>query len=291
MFAQGADVGQPGARATLPGSREAESQHGRDASSAPGCLPVALSAAACPPRASLIWATMDSRIVLISGGARGIGSGVARALAGAGHRVIITARDEDIARDAAAALSEGSSGAVRGLGLDVDDDRSVERVIESVQSTEGRLDSLVNNAGLVGGYDTRAGDVDLNAVKSVLETNLFGAWRMTQAVLPLLRESAAPRIVNISSGMGQLDEMGQGAVAYRISKVALNALTRVVANEEREAGILVNTMCPGWVKTDLGGPSAPRTIEEGADTAVWLATLPDGGPTGGFFRDREPIPW
>jgi NAD(P)-dependent dehydrogenase (short-subunit alcohol dehydrogenase family) len=234
---------------------------------------------------------MDSRAVLISGGARGIGSGVARALAEAGHRVIVTARDGEAAREAAAKLSNGTPGAVRGLGLDVDDDGSVEVVMDSVRSTEGRLDSLVNNAGLVGGYETRAGDVDLDAVKSVLETNLFGAWRMTQAALPLLREGPAPRIVNISSGMGQLDEMGRGAVAYRISKVALNALTRVVANEEREAGVLVNTMCPGWVRTDLGGPGAPRTIEEGADTAVWLATLPDDGPTGGFFRDREPIPW
>jgi len=230
-------------------------------------------------------------VVLISGGARGIGSGVARALAEAGHRVVITARDGETARAAAAGFSEDVPGSVRGLGLDVDDEGSVEVVLDSIRSTEERLDTLVNNAGLVGGYETRAGDVDLNAVKSVLETNLFGAWRMTQAALPLLRESPAPRIVNLSSGMGQLDEMGQGAVAYRISKVALNALTRVVANEEREAGVLVNTMCPGWVKTDLGGDHAPRTVEEGADTAVWLATLPDGGPTGQFFRDREPIPW
>ena len=234
---------------------------------------------------------MDARTVLISGGARGIGSGIARALAGEGHRVVITARDPEAATLAAARLSEGLPGAVRGLGLDVTDDRSVDLVLDSIRSTEGRLDTLVNNAGFVGEYNTPASEVELDEVKAVLETNLFGAWRMTQAALPLLRQSPAPRIVNLSSGMGQLDEMGQGAVAYRISKVALNALTRVVANEEGDAGILVNTMCPGWVQTDLGGSSATRTIEEGADTAVWLATLPDDGPSGRFFRDREPIPW
>lgn len=234
---------------------------------------------------------MLSRVVLISGGARGIGSGVARALARQGHRVIITARDGERATEVAAEIASDTPGSVRGLPLEVRDEASVEAVIASIGSTEGRLDSLVNNAGLVGSYEQSAGEIDLADVQSVLEINLFGAWRLTQAALPLLRAGEAPRVVNISSGMGQLDEMGQGAISYRVSKVALNALTRVLANEEREAGILVNTMCPGWVQTDLGGPSAPRTIEQGADTAVWLATLPDDGPSGGFFRDREPIPW
>ncbi len=230
-------------------------------------------------------------MVLISGGARGIGSGIARALAEQGHRVVITARDPEQAETAARELADGTPGEIRGLALEVTDDASVAAVIASIRETEGRLDTLVNNAGFVGGYGQDAADVPLDQVQSVLDTNLFGAWRLTQASLPLLRQSEAPRIVNISSGMGQLAEMGRGAIGYRISKVALNALTRVLANEEREHGILVNTMCPGWVRTGLGGPSARRSIEEGADTAVWLATLPDDGPTGGFFRDREPIPW
>jgi NAD(P)-dependent dehydrogenase (short-subunit alcohol dehydrogenase family) len=114
---------------------------------------------------------------------------------------------------------------------------------------------------------------------------------LTQAALPRLRESGHGRIVNVSSGMGQLSDMGRGAPPYRVSKAGLNALTRILANEEREHGILVNSMCPGWVRTDMGGPSAMRSVEEGADTGIWLATLPDGGPTGGFYRDREPIPW
>jgi NAD(P)-dependent dehydrogenase (short-subunit alcohol dehydrogenase family) len=234
---------------------------------------------------------VEERVVLISGGARGIGSGVARALAEQGHRVVITARDPERAEAAARELAEGAPGQVRALALEVTDDASVASVIASITATEGQLDTLVNNAGLVGGYDQHAADVALDQVQSVLETNLFGAWRLTQASLPLLRQSDAPRIVNVSSGMGQLAEMGQGAIGYRVSKVALNALTRVLANEQRENGILVNTMCPGWVRTDLGGPNARRSIEEGADTAVWLATLPDDGPTGGYFRDREPIPW
>jgi NAD(P)-dependent dehydrogenase (short-subunit alcohol dehydrogenase family) len=125
----------------------------------------------------------------------------------------------------------------------------------------------------------------------VIETNLFGPWRLIQAALPLLRRSPAPRIVNVSSGGGQLAEMGSGGAAYRVSKTGLNALTRTLASEEGDSGLLVNSVCPGWVRTDMGGRAAPRSLEEGADTAVWLATLPEGGPSGGFFRDREPIPW
>jgi NAD(P)-dependent dehydrogenase (short-subunit alcohol dehydrogenase family) len=133
--------------------------------------------------------------------------------------------------------------------------------------------------------------VPLDDVKELLETNLFGAWRLTQALLPLLRRSGHGRIVNLSSGMGQLEEMGGGAPAYRVSKTGLNALTRIFANEEADSGILVNSVCPGWVRTDMGGSGARLSVEEGADTAVWLATLPDEGPTGGFFRERDQIPW
>lgn len=230
-------------------------------------------------------------MVLISGGARGIGSGIARGLADLGHRVVITARDAIEAESAAAEITEGRPGSVRGTDLEITDDGSIARLLDAIREHEGRLDTLVNNAGLVGGYRERAAEVDLDQVRSVLEINLLGAWALTQAALPLLRQSPAPRIVNLSSGMGQLDEMGGGAAAYRTSKAALNALTRVLANEEGGSGLLVNTMCPGWVKTDLGGPGAPRTIEEGADTAIWLATLPDDGPSGGFFRDRTAIPW
>jgi NAD(P)-dependent dehydrogenase (short-subunit alcohol dehydrogenase family) len=159
---------------------------------------------------------------------------------------------------------------------------------ERIEAEPGRLDVLVNNAGVFG-EPTGAADYDLDEAHELFETNVFGAWRLVQAFLPLLRESEHGRIVNVSSGGGQLDDMQGGRTAYRLSKAALNALTKNTAADE--PGLLVNSMCPGWVRTDMGGESAPKSVEEGADTAVWLATLTDDGPTGGFFRNREPIPW
>lgn len=231
-----------------------------------------------------------TRVVLVSGANRGLGREIARQLAGGGDRVILGGRDEGTAEEAAAELGERGLEAAA-VQLDVADPGSVERAGARVESGFGRLDVLVNNAGVSGDTGASAGDVDLDSVNETLETNLYGAWRLTQALLPLLRASGRGRIVNVSSGMGQLDEMGGGAPGYRLSKVGLNALTRILASEERDAGILVNSACPGWVRTDMGGPSARSSVEEGADTPVWLAKLPDGGPTGGFFRYREPIPW
>jgi NAD(P)-dependent dehydrogenase (short-subunit alcohol dehydrogenase family) len=185
---------------------------------------------------------------------------------------------------------EADGGRVSVVELDVASEESVTRAAGEVISDPGRLDVLINNAGIYGS-PAGAADFDLEEAHQVLEVNLFGAWRLTQGLLPLLRERGSGRIVNVSSGAGQLDDMQGGRAAYRVSKAALNALTRILAAEEGRNGVLVNTMCPGWVQTDMGGSSAPRTVEEGADTAVWLATLPDDGPTGGFFRDRQPIPW
>ena len=156
----------------------------------------------------------------------------------------------------------------------------------------GRTDILINNAGImIDPRGSRLLDSELKTYRDTLETNAFGPLLITQALLPLMKKRNYGRIVNLSSGRGQLSEMGSGTPAYRISKTALNALTRIVAAETRGSNILVNSLRPGWVKTDMGGPYAPRTVAQGADTAVWLATLPDGGPTGGFFRDRKPIPW
>ncbi len=172
--------------------------------------------------------------------------------------------------------------------LDVTDEESVFAARERVQSEAGRLDALINNAGVYGD-PVGAADYDLERAREVLEVNTLGPWRLIEAFLPLLRESDAPRIVNVSSGAGQLSDMNGGRAAYRVSKAGLNALTRTLASDQR--WVKVNTMCPGWVRTDMGGSGAPRSVEDGADTAVWLATLPDDGPTGGFFRDRKPIPW
>jgi NAD(P)-dependent dehydrogenase (short-subunit alcohol dehydrogenase family) len=164
----------------------------------------------------------------------------------------------------------------------------VDAAVERIASEADRLDSLVNNAGIGGSYSDNAAESDLEEARRTLETNLFGAWRLAQAALPLLRDSDDPRIVNVSSGAGQLDDMQGGYPAYRISKSGLNALTRILAAEEGR--VRVNSLCPGWVRTDMGGSGAPRSVEEGADTAVWLATDPGVG-SGGFYRDRKPIPW
>ena len=174
------------------------------------------------------------------------------------------------------------------LELDVTADDSVGAALAGAEENPGSLDVLVNNAGIYGSFEGVAG-YDLVNARQVIETNVFGPWRLIQAALPLLRRSASPRIVNVSSGAGQLAEMGGGGTAYRLSKAALNALTRTLAADEPE--LKVNAICPGWVSTDMGGSSAPRSVEQGADTAVWLATMSEDGPSGGFFRDREPIPW
>jgi NAD(P)-dependent dehydrogenase (short-subunit alcohol dehydrogenase family) len=233
----------------------------------------------------------ERRVALVSGSNRGIGREVARELAEAGHHVIVTARDPAAARRAAQELSDGGRLSLQPEQLDVTDPQSVDRLREAIQSEPGRLDVLVNNAGVMGEVATNAADAPLDDAYRTMETNLFGVWRLTQAMLPLLRRSDRGRIVNVSSGAGQLSDMNGGYPGYRISKTALNALTRILSNEAAGTRILVNSMCPGWVRTDMGGSAAPRSVTEGADTAVWLARLSDDGPTGGFFRNREPIPW
>jgi NAD(P)-dependent dehydrogenase (short-subunit alcohol dehydrogenase family) len=232
---------------------------------------------------------LSERVALVSGANRGIGREVARQLARAGHYVLLGSRDPN-AGEREAEQIEAEGGRTSVIELDVTEPEQVEHAARDIEADPGRLDVLVNNAGVYGSY-APAADYDLQEARAVLETNLFGAWRLTQALLPLLRRSRHGRIVNVSSGGGQLDDMQGGGAAYRVSKTGMNALTRILSVEERANGILVNSVCPGWVRTDMGGRSAPRSVEEGADTAVWLATLPDDGPSGGFFRDREPIPW
>jgi NAD(P)-dependent dehydrogenase (short-subunit alcohol dehydrogenase family) len=219
-------------------------------------------------------------VALVSGASRGIGAEIARELAADhGFHVFAGARDPD---------DVAERDGIEPIRIDVTDQATIEVARERIESDPGRLDVLVNNAGITGPWSDAAAEEDLEQAHAVLETNLFGAWRLTQAMLPLLRRSEDARIVNVSSGAGQLTDMNGGYPSYRISKSGLNALTRILANEE--AGIRANSVCPGWVRTDMGGRGAPRSVEEGADTAVWLATDPDVG-SGGFFRNRQPIPW
>ena len=230
------------------------------------------------------------KIAVVTGGNKGIGFEICRQLARQGVDVILTARDEAKGTEACEALrKEGVPS--RFNPLDVDDPESIGRFREFMEREFGRLDILVNNAGINIDAEMTASDVDIGTVSRTVRTNVFGPMLMCQAVVPMMRRHNFGRIVNVSSTMGSLTEMAGGYPAYRLSKTALNAVTRVLAFETMGTNIRVNSMCPGWVRTDMGGPEADRSVEEGADTAVWLATLPDGGPTGGFFRDRKKIPW
>ncbi|HZC74207.1 MAG TPA: SDR family oxidoreductase [Jatrophihabitans sp.] len=227
-------------------------------------------------------------VAVVTGGNRGIGLEVCRQLADLGYRTVLGARDAEKGRRAAAAL--GSSGRVVATQLDVSDDASVTAAADWVTNRFGRCDALINNAAIH--YDTwqRATSADLSVVREAIETNLLGAWRTALAFLPLLRAAPHARIVNVSSEGGSLASMAGGTPAYSVSKAALNALTRTLAGELRRTGILVNAICPGWTATDMGG-SAGRPVREGAASVVWAVTLPDDGPTGGFFRDGRPVPW
>jgi NAD(P)-dependent dehydrogenase (short-subunit alcohol dehydrogenase family) len=229
----------------------------------------------------------NGRIVLVSGGNRGIGLEVCRQLAERGYTVVMGSRDEEKGR----VTTEGLEWNVIPQQLDVADAGSVDRLAAFIEEEFGRLDTLVNNAGISNDEGQRGVDADLDRVKESLEANLFGAWRLCEIAIPLMRRNDYGRIVNVSTGLAALEDMGGGSPGYRVSKTALNALTRILASELRGNGILVNAVNPGWVQTDMGGYGATRSVEEGAEALVWAATLPNSGPTGGFFQDRRPVPW
>jgi NAD(P)-dependent dehydrogenase (short-subunit alcohol dehydrogenase family) len=236
-------------------------------------------------------AAMEKRIAVVTGGNKGIGLEICRQLAKKGLRVLLTSRDPAKGETAAQGLRAYALDVLYHV-LDVDRDDSVGALCAYLDKEFGRADVLVNNAGVL--LDRRSTSVlkePLDTFRATLETNFYGALRMCQALMPLMRRHHYGRIVNLSSGLGQLEDMGDGTPAYRVSKTALNALTRMVATAVRPDDILVNSMCPGWVRTDMGGAGATRSVGKGAETAVWLAMLPHGGPSGGFFRDRKPIPW
>jgi NAD(P)-dependent dehydrogenase (short-subunit alcohol dehydrogenase family) len=234
------------------------------------------------------------RIAVVTGGNRGMGFETCRQLARRGARVVLTSRDPEKG-EAAAARLQGEGLDVRHHPLDVADDDGIARLAEFVRTEFGRLDILVNNAGIVRGKQEpreramSTFEATADGLREVLATNLIGPFLLCQALIPLMEGYG--RVVNVSSGMGQLCDMGAGYPAYRISKAGLNALTGIFASELEGTGIKVNAVCPGWVRTDMGGAGAARSVEEGVATTIWLATLPDDGPSGGLFRDRKPIPW
>lgn len=227
----------------------------------------------------------DAKIALVTGGNRGIGLEICRQLAEKGLTVILTSRDLSKGERTAASLQ----GRVVVRQLDVTDDAQTLELAGAMKAEFGVLDVLVNNAGISIG-SKGIPDADLSTIREIMETNFFGPIRVTKAFLPLLRRSRDARVINISSGMGALSDLNGGYAGYRLSKAGLNAQTILLANDLRGSGIKVNAVCPGWVRTDMGGRSAPRTLAQGADTAVWLATAVDI-PTGKFLRDRKEISW
>ena len=231
------------------------------------------------------------RVALVSGAARGIGLETVTQLAAHGMRVHLGARDPQAGERARVGLGELAE-RVSVVPLDITDEASVTRCVSRVQEVDGHLDVLVNNGGVNLDRDVLCLDADLDAVRETLETNLFGAWRLSVAAGSLLCASAPSRIINVSSGMGQLDDMRDGSAGYRISKVALNGLTRMLHATLGPKRVSVNSVCPGWVLTEMGGEGAYLGLAEGADKIVWLATLPVPElPSGGFYKRRRRIPW
>ncbi|MFC7154003.1 SDR family NAD(P)-dependent oxidoreductase [Halomarina halobia] len=228
-----------------------------------------------------LYDRLDGQVALVTGATRGIGKAVAAALADLGATVYAGARS---ARD----VDDPDVIPVR---LDVTNETTVEKAVDRIDRTEGRLDVLVNNAGIEGPKPPLH-RVGTDSVDATLDTNLRGPILVTKAALPLLLEREGGRVVNVSSGMGALGEgMSGGYGPYRISKAGLNALTVYLHGEYGGDGLIANSVCPGWVRTDLGGPNATRSVEEGADTIVWLARFEPGGESGRFWRDREVIEW
>jgi NAD(P)-dependent dehydrogenase (short-subunit alcohol dehydrogenase family) len=232
---------------------------------------------------------MDNKIALVTGANRGIGFETCRQLSQLGLTVVLTSRDTVKGEIATKQLKDKGLDVVFHR-LDVSAKKDIEYAFDRINQQYGQLDVLVNNAAIL--YDTfqSALTADLEVVSKALITNLYGPWLLCQAFLPLMKGNGYGRIVNVSSGAGSLHYMGGGTPAYGISKAALNALTIKLASELSGTGILVNSVDPGWVATDMGGRGG-RPVEEGAKGIVWAATLPDNGPSGGFFYDGKPEPW
>ena len=226
-------------------------------------------------------------IAVVTGAARGLGLETVRQLANKGLRTILTGRRPEAIEAALAELGPGLP--VEGRQLDVSDDASVDAFFDWLAATHGRIDVLVNNAGRIYG-DGGVAATGAAEIAQALDNNALSAWRTSRHALPMMNRQGHGRIVNVSSGMGALTDMGGGFAAYRISKTVLSAITRICAHEAA-GDVKVNVVCPGWVRTDLGGAGASRDVESGAAGIVWAATLDADGPNGGFFRDGEPIAW
>jgi NAD(P)-dependent dehydrogenase (short-subunit alcohol dehydrogenase family) len=232
----------------------------------------------------------EQKIALVTGGNRGIGFEICRQLATSGMRVILGSRDSSKGGIAARELV-GEGLPVEMRELDVADEESVRECMRWIRREIGRLDVLVNNAAIMVEEGDANPEHEIEIIRDTMQTNVYGPLLLSRLATPIMKSRRYGRIVNLSSGMGSLTEMGAGYIAYRMSKAALNVVTRVLTAETEGMGILINSVDPGWVQTGMGGRTASRSVAKGAETPVWLATLPDSGPTGGFFRDRKAIAW
>lgn len=230
---------------------------------------------------------MEGKIALVTGSNRGIGFAIAQGLLQKGYEVIITSRSLTKAQEAAQKLQ--SLGKVIAIELDVTNDNSIEQAVETLNQEIDRLDVLINNAGIYPDRDVNILTIPRQLLASTFNTNTSGAIRMVQVLLPLLEQSQDARVINISSGYGQLNGLSADVPSYCLSKLALNGVTIMLADALSSKGIAVNAICPGWVRTDMGGTSAPRSPEQGANTAIWLATEASRKETGKFWRDRRKI--
>lgn len=235
------------------------------------------------------------RTAIVTGANRGVGREIAKQLVWLGYRVILTSRDKAKGKRTNSELKEELGAKVPGEliyhQLDVTSCESIQRLHDFVVSEGLTIDALVNNAAVLFDQCGRLLQTSLETYRATMETNVYGPLRLCQAFIPMMLERNYGRVVNVSSGAGQVNDMINDMTAYRLSKLTLNGLTLMLANSLAGTNVLVNAGCPGWVRTDMGSPNAPRSAEEGAEGIVWLATLPDGGPQGGFFRDKELIGW
>ncbi|MGZ3768219.1 MAG: SDR family NAD(P)-dependent oxidoreductase [Bdellovibrio sp.] len=234
------------------------------------------------------------KIAIVTGASRGLGLGTSEALAQRGFKVIMAMRNPDKAQKVINDLKVKDLDVVA-MKLDVSQEKSITDFAEQIKKEYGYVDVLVNNAGIMidseDGGSSSVLKTKTSTIQKSFATNTLGPFVLTQKIFPLMKQEGYGRIVNVSSGMSQLSETQPAYAGYRISKTALNMVTKLFASEVEGSDICVNSVCPGWVKTDMGGPNASRTIEQGIKGIVWAATLPKGGPNGGFFRDGEPVSW